>query len=264
MLAALALTPTPQASTVGAPPPAQACTACHGADGVSAFADVPNLAGQKAEYLAQQLKAFRDGARKHDLMQAVARQLGDDDIRALATYWGAAPAAGSGQPTGHAAATISQLKSRMRMPAGFPAGFRDYWRRVDERTRTIDIAHANGVAWQAASHGQELPDGSIIVVVTHDATLGTDGRWTPGAVRAYSAMERQAGWGSALPELLRNANWHYGLFTASGTPRLDIQRLGMHHQACLACHKPLATQSYLFTWPDLLRASKAARLPAPN
>lgn len=258
------LTPAPWASTLEAPRPAHACTACHGTHGVSAFDDVPNLAGQKALYLARQLEAFRDGKRKDDLMEAMARQLSDEDIRVLAAYWGAAPAAGGGHAAVTAAATSSQIASRMSLPAGLPAGFRDYWRRVDERNRTMDIAHANGVAWQAASHGQQLPDGSIIVVATHDATRGADGQWVPGAVRAFSAMERQADWGSGLPVLLRNSDWHYGLFTATGASRLNTQRLGLHHQACLACHKPLAAQSHLFTWSDLLRAAKAAGPPVPR
>jgi cytochrome c553 len=257
VLALLASAASPLALANDAPRQVPACAACHGAQGVSALGDVPNLAGQKADYLQRQLKAFRDGARKNDLMAAIAQPLSDDDIRTLAAHWSALPAGGTAAAA--AASTHAASNSLMRLPADFPAGFRDYWRRVDEARKTIEIAHANGVAWQAASKGQELPDGSIIVNVTYDAARGADGQWMPGAVRGYSAMERRAGWGEVVPELLRNDNWHYGLFTAQGASRLNTQRLGWQHAACLACHSPLAGQSYLFTWPDLRKAAAGER-----
>ena len=39
------------------------CASCHGADGKSLNPLWPNLAGQKEQYLAKQIKAFRDGTR---------------------------------------------------------------------------------------------------------------------------------------------------------------------------------------------------------
>ena len=52
-----------------------ACQACHGGNGVSVSEDIPNLAGQRAKYLATQLEAFRDGTRTNPLMNAMAGQL---------------------------------------------------------------------------------------------------------------------------------------------------------------------------------------------
>ncbi len=49
---------------------AEACAACHGANGVSVSADIPNLAGQKAKYIASQLKAFKSGKRINAMMNA--------------------------------------------------------------------------------------------------------------------------------------------------------------------------------------------------
>ena len=69
---------TPVAALLGA------CQACHGGDGISEGADVPNLAGQKPNYLVRQLEAFRSGERKSAVMAAIAAQLADADIRALA------------------------------------------------------------------------------------------------------------------------------------------------------------------------------------
>jgi cytochrome c553 len=69
------------------------CAGCHGAKGISAVGMFPNLAGQKADYLAAQLKAFRDKTRVNGIMNAQAAGLKDDDIANLAAYFAALKAA---------------------------------------------------------------------------------------------------------------------------------------------------------------------------
>lgn len=68
---------------------AQACAMCHGADGISTQPDAPHLAGQPAIYLAAQLKAFRSGERKHEVMNLMAKPLSDADIEKLAAWFSA-------------------------------------------------------------------------------------------------------------------------------------------------------------------------------
>jgi cytochrome c553 len=68
---------------------AQICAVCHGPVGVSVAPDAPNLAGQPASYLSQQLQHFRSGARKHEVMNVMARTLSDDDIGNLAAWFSA-------------------------------------------------------------------------------------------------------------------------------------------------------------------------------
>ncbi len=63
------------------------CAACHGPSGVSVNPIWPNLAGQKEQYLAKQLKDFRAGTRKDPLMSAQAAALSDADIANLAAYF---------------------------------------------------------------------------------------------------------------------------------------------------------------------------------
>ncbi len=64
-----------------------ACVACHGSNGVSVHTTWPNLAGQDAQYLASQLKAFRDGVRKSAMMYPMAFDLTDKDIDDIAAYY---------------------------------------------------------------------------------------------------------------------------------------------------------------------------------
>ena len=65
----------------------QACTACHGAQGVSANPQWPNLAGQNAEYLVDQITAFRDGGRENPAMAPFVASLSDSDIQAIAAHY---------------------------------------------------------------------------------------------------------------------------------------------------------------------------------
>jgi cytochrome c553 len=64
-----------------------ACAACHGAAGISAVPNAPNLAGQPRIYLEDQLKQFRSGRRSHEVMNVVAKPLSDGDIADLAAWY---------------------------------------------------------------------------------------------------------------------------------------------------------------------------------
>jgi cytochrome c553 len=68
---------------------AQACAVCHGPAGLSTQPDAPSLAGQPALYLAAQLRAYRSGTRRHEVMAVMAKPLTDDDITHLAAWYSA-------------------------------------------------------------------------------------------------------------------------------------------------------------------------------
>lgn len=66
-----------------------ACAACHGPAGAGMPAQYPRIAGQHAEYIEAQLKAFRDGGRANDpakMMRVVALKMTDAEIKAVADY----------------------------------------------------------------------------------------------------------------------------------------------------------------------------------
>jgi cytochrome c553 len=66
-----------------------ACAGCHGPAGAGMPAQFPRLAGQFAEYLVAQLKAFKEGARANDpnaMMRGVAARMTEQEIRAVAEY----------------------------------------------------------------------------------------------------------------------------------------------------------------------------------
>jgi cytochrome c553 len=66
-----------------------ACGGCHGPAGAGIPAQYPRLAGQFAEYVAAQLKGFKDGARSNDpngIMRGVAARMTEREIQAVAQY----------------------------------------------------------------------------------------------------------------------------------------------------------------------------------
>ncbi|MEO1201251.1 MAG: c-type cytochrome [Pseudomonadota bacterium] len=69
------------------------CSACHGAEGISANPLWPNLAGQGAPYIVAQLRNFKEGRRNNALMNAQAMLLSDQDMNDLAAYFASLPPA---------------------------------------------------------------------------------------------------------------------------------------------------------------------------
>ncbi len=69
------------------------CTACHGPEGNSISPMWPNIAGQNANYLLAQLKAFKEGKRSDPLMTSQAALLSEEDMHNLAVYFESLPAA---------------------------------------------------------------------------------------------------------------------------------------------------------------------------
>ena len=66
---------------------AGACATCHGDSGISVVPNAPNLAGQPAIYLADQLRQFRTGKRPSEVMAVIAKPLSDTDIDNLAAWY---------------------------------------------------------------------------------------------------------------------------------------------------------------------------------
>lgn len=64
-----------------------ACSACHGFDGMSKEKGTPNLWGQPEIYLQQQITAFRNTTRINPAMDAVSHELPDADITFAAQHY---------------------------------------------------------------------------------------------------------------------------------------------------------------------------------
>ena len=259
----LAVAPFAQAADIeaGKARAATVCAACHGANGVSVSDTIPNLAAQRAGYLETQLKAFKEGTRKAQsatsptaIMSAIATQLSADDIANVAAYF----ASQSGAATGAKSMLLPNVaKSHVTFPEGYKESFTRYHTISFPATKQVRYYYANKAAVAAAKAGRPLPDGSVLFAEVYAAKLGADGKPAAGGdgnfvaekLVAYTAMARDAGWGNDIPEMLRNENWNYAIFTTD-----KQHRPGVNQAECLACHKPLNNVSYTFTLKQLAEA----------
>lgn len=254
--AALALSPALQAAdaAAGKAKAEAVCAACHGAAGVSVSDNIPHLAGQRAGYLEGQLKAFKEGARKNAMMNAIATQLNADDIANVAAHFAGQAGAAAGAKS---ALLANVAKSNVAFPEGYQASFTKYHVINFPATRQVRYYYANRAAVDAAKAGRSLPDGSVLFAEVYAAKLddaknpvkGADGFFVADKLLFYTAMASGAGWGAGIPDMLRNGNWHYAVFTLDKKPRP-----GVNQAECLACHKPLDNVSYTFTLKELAAA----------
>jgi cytochrome c553 len=139
------------------------CAACHGADGNSANPAWPNLAGQSAKYLLQQLEAFKSGTRSDPLMTPQAMMLSEEDMHNLAVYF-------SSQPSSPKAVAD---------PAAVDKGQALYRGGDDER----------GVAACMACHG---PTGRGNPAATYPALRGQYATYVATQLRAYASGKRKS------------------------------------------------------------------------
>ncbi|WP_260679318.1 cytochrome c [Thalassomonas sp. M1454] len=96
---------------------AAACASCHGANGIGIADNYPNLAGQHADYIAKQLKAFKEGSRVDPLMAPMVAALSDQDMADIAAYFasfslsGEAPAGSATSASAPSAAPVAAAPS---------------------------------------------------------------------------------------------------------------------------------------------------------
>jgi cytochrome c553 len=237
------------------------CAACHGPSGISVSDTIPNLAGQRARYIEAQLKFFKDGTRKEPgavsraaIMNAIAAQLSAKEIVDVAAYFDSQ----SGAAPGTKSALLPNIAAtKVAFPEDYKRAFTKYDTKDFPRAKEVRYYYANTAAVTAAKAGKPLPDGSVLFVEIYSAKLdannnpisGADGFYIPNRLLRYTAMEREAGWGDDIPELLRNENWNYAIFTSA-----KQNQQGVNQAECLACHKPLSDVSYTFTLKQLSAA----------
>jgi cytochrome c553 len=230
------------------------CSACHGVSGVSVSETIPNLAAQRAGYLEAQLKSLKDGTRKNAIMNAMAAQLSPEDIANVAAYFASLPGAGTAARSDF---LPNVAKTSVAFPEGYKGSFTKYHTINFPATKQVRYYYANKEAVRAAKEGRNLPNGSVLFAEVYSTKLdadkkplqGDDGFFVPEQLLFYTAMARDAGWGKDIPEMLRNEDWNYAVFTTAKQHRPNVNQA-----ECLACHKPLDKVSYTFTLKQIADA----------
>jgi hypothetical protein len=147
--------------------------------------------------------------------------------------------------------------TKVAFPQDYRQSFTKYLTINFPAAKEVRYYYANTAALTAAKGGKSLPDGSVLFAEVYSAKLDvnsnpitdTDGFYVADKLLRYTAMERESGWGNDIPELLRNENWNYAIFTTA-----KQYQQGVNQAECLACHKPLSDRSYTFTLKELSTA----------
>jgi cytochrome c553 len=101
-----------QSPASAAPAALGACVTCHGPEaeaGAQApgLVPVPRVSGQHVEYLAKQLREYKEGRRKNDLMVPMLAKISNGQLRELAAHF-------ASQPPARVAAENAQVAERGR------------------------------------------------------------------------------------------------------------------------------------------------------
>ena len=126
----------------------QLCAACHGENGVPVDKSVPIIAGQHQGYLYLQLRDYKRGSRKNEIMSPIAETMERDDMMALAEYFFETEMAGPA-PAGCLAAGVSDRATPERL---------DRLHRVSSR-RISGRRHAAAPRWSDARVSRKLDAG---------------------------------------------------------------------------------------------------------
>lgn len=121
--------------------------------------------------------------------------------------------------------------------------------------KTVRDLYASPAAARAAAPGQPLPDRTVLTMEVYKAKVDDKGQALKDAsgrlVRTSElvgifVMEKRRGWGAEYPEALRNGEWDYARFTASGQAPANLDT-----KPCFQCHKPMGHQDFVFSLPKL-------------
>ena len=105
------------------------------------------------------------------------------------------------------------------------------------RSATAASGFANGTVFVMENYAaQASADGTL--------ATGPDGKLVKGNLLRVFVMGKNAGWGQAAPEALRNGNWIYTAFMADGQKSADDLN------TCRACHVPLAGKDFVARYDE--------------
>jgi hypothetical protein len=139
----------------------------------------------------------------------------------------------------------------------FPTGYRSHalYSTVDRAVNdTVRVFYVSPEAARRAKPGEPLPSGTVITMEIYKAKLDGggkpvkdgSGRFVRGELVAIQVMEKRTGWGGEYPEDLRNGDWDYAQFDPDGTRHQPADTA-----SCLGCHRKMARQDFVFSFPQL-------------
>jgi Cytochrome P460 len=157
------------------------------------------------------------------------------------------------------AAPAAPLKDgELALPAGYKS-----WPKFLSAVQRPDAKQVREIymnpAATSGTAGKGFPNGSVFVMENYAAkadaagTLaqGADGKLVKGDLLRVFVMGKNEGWGQSAPEGLKNGDWIYAAYMASGDKAADPI------VACRACHLPLtASKDFVHRYDEFFSQAK--------
>lgn len=157
-------------------------------------------------------------------------------------------------------ATYKPGPENVALPPDYATNFVRYATVDRADLKAVRYVHVNPEAFQLVKKGEPFPNGTVVVLDQRKAKLSIDGqplldlsgRYIPeGPIQLILVQEKRKGWGVGYPDHLRNGEWDYARFSASGV------RAEGSVETCLACHtQNRKAQDFIFTLWDYAAARR--------
>ena len=159
-------------------------------------------------------------------------------------------------------APVAQLKDgELAVPAGYKS-----WPKFLSAIQRPDAKQVREIymnpAATAGTAAKGFPNGTVFVMENFaaaenaDGTLrqGPDGKLVKAALLRVFVMGKNEGWGASAPDGLKNGDWIYAAWLASGEKAPDSPL------ACRACHLPLtASKDFVHRYDEYFSKATAVR-----
>ncbi len=141
----------------------------------------------------------------------------------------------------------------VRFPSDYLKG--DLYATIDRAdTKQYRELWASPGVLEAVRKGKPVPSGAVLTLVQWSVEQDekgvpkkdANGRFIKKDILAHTVMEKRAGWGAEYGPDMRNGEWEYQAFNATGVPNPKA-----NIKACFTCHLPHAKQDFVITLSKL-------------
>lgn len=138
----------------------------------------------------------------------------------------------------------------VKFPATYKADFLHYAMVDCPNNRIVRKMYVNRESLAAIASNQPAPSGTVIVMETHSADLGNEGRLVPNQLSNVFIREKRSDW-NVDPN---SGEWQSAWYSSS------VSLVSSDQSSCISCHTRVRDRDYVFTLPALITAAQTRQL----